>query len=123
MERPKVESVDVRISNADTKGRKHAIAATAHIEDGRVAYMQYGSVETLPGGVETLPGGVEAPVQLATFDTWNAGNLSAQFLTEGKRGAILTEVEEFAPLALAEAERIAALVAAEKEITASSVNA
>ena len=96
MEKLRTESVDVRVSNADDKERRYDIAATAHIEGGKIAYIHYGEARALPHE------GDEASVQLATFDTWNGGNLNVQFQSNEDKGGVLTEIDGFVAMMLAD---------------------
>lgn len=96
MEKLRTESVDVRVSNADDKERRYDIAATAHIEGGKIAYIHYGEARALPGEDG------EAGAPLVTFDTWNGGNLNVQFQGAADKGGVLSEVDGFVTLMLAD---------------------
>lgn len=103
MEKLRIESVDVRVSNAGSNGRSYGIAATAHIESGKVAYVHYGEVNTLPREEG------EATTQLATFDTWNGG-LNVQFQCSEDKGGIISCVDEFVSLMHSEGAIIESMI-------------
>ena len=108
MEKLKVESADIRVSNSNQTDRIYDIAANAHISGGQLTEISGGSVNALPH-----EGGAMGPAEnIASFNMWQGGSLNVTFQTEDNRASVLTEIEAFI-----------GKCRTDKELTANDVNA
>lgn len=84
MEKLKVESASVRISNANESDRAYSISANAQVENGAIKRIDGGQVRD-----------TESDSYLAHFDCNSDSRLNIVFQTTDGRAKILTAVEDF----------------------------